>query len=227
MSFLFGYLSDKLFTSSLTPEEIQFSTLSKPLLQEEKKEENKEEEKKEKEEKTNQVNTFNEWNQTRKRSFTSFNNSSNNNTKNDKTKVVIWCRISTEGQQSGTSLQMQEVECRKYCSQQHLPDPSVVYKLVGSGYSVSSEIKNALDYIDGMLEQGKKVVIVAHMPDRFMRRQALAIEYIDKLNESEGCIHFVKDIEGKSLRSDTKVGYDKIKDLFKLAAAESKIPPAK
>ncbi len=215
MNFIADYILDK-FYSNERRNEIQM--VSTPLLNVNK--ESNDEVEEGKKETTNT--TFTGGWSAKKRTFQSV-GSMNTNVNADKTRVVIWCRISTENQQTGTSLQMQESECRKYCAQSGLPDPSVVYKLVGSGYTISPEIKNALQYIDGLLGQNKKVIIVAHMPDRFMRRQNLALEYIDKLNENGGGIHFVKDIEGKSLTSETKAGFDKIKELLKLAAAESKI----
>jgi DNA invertase Pin-like site-specific DNA recombinase len=137
----------------------------------------------------------------------------------------IWTRISSENQENNSSLQMQLQECEKYINMNNMNSKqTIIFKNIGSGYSLSPSIKQSLDLInDYILNKKYKVNIICYMPDRLLRNKEKSIELFDLLNSNEGSIHFVQSIHNRPLISTNEEDKTNIMKLIESGQIESTI----
>jgi DNA invertase Pin-like site-specific DNA recombinase len=140
-------------------------------------------------------------------------------------KTIIWTRISTKNQESGTSLDDQEKECKNYIKSKgnYFPSDSFSLRMIGSGYSLSGSVKENFDLIDSYLNDNYKIHIVCYMPDRFLRSKSKALEFIKKCNSKGGSVHFVKSVDNNPLNSNIDLDMKKIEECMNVAESESRI----
>lgn len=147
--------------------------------------------------------------------------------KSSKEIVFVWTRISSNNQENNTSLQLQQQECEKYIKTNDLStNQTMIFKNIGSGYSISASIKDSLKLINEYIDEKKfKVTIVCYMVDRLLRNKEKALELIEKVHTSGGNIHFVKSNvdEFSTLVSDNILHKDSITKLLDIAQGESKV----
>jgi len=118
-------------------------------------------------------------------------------------KYVIYARVSTVGQEQGTSLDTQVTQCRELVEQQINGVVIAVYKEAISGGLYLSRMK--LQAALGQIENGEADGLVMFDMERFARHaayQEIAVERIERVN---GEIHFCRDHydnspEGKLVR---------------------------
>ena len=147
--------------------------------------------------------------------------------KSSKEVVFVWTRISSNNQENNTSLQLQQQECEKYIKNNDLSsNQTIIFKNIGSGYSLSPSIRESLKLINEYIDEKKfKVTIVCYMVDRLLRNKEKALELIEKVHKSGGNVHFVKSNEEEfdTLVSDNPLHKDSINKFLDLAQAESKV----
>jgi DNA invertase Pin-like site-specific DNA recombinase len=147
--------------------------------------------------------------------------------KSSKEIVFVWTRISSNNQENNTSLQLQQQECDKYIKNNDLSsNQTMIFKNIGSGYSLSPSIKDSLNLVNEYIDKKKfKVTIVCYMVDRLLRNKEKALELIEKVHSSGGNVHFVKSNEDEfaTLISDNELHKNCINKLLDIAQTESKI----
>ena len=119
----------------------------------------------------------------------------------DKTRVVLYCRVSTELQEKEQTIQSQLEDLRKRALERGY---EIVAEYLDEGYSGAILPRPGLDALRDTLSSGEFDVVLFHSPDRLARKalyQGLVLEEIEKAGVKVEFLNFTADYspEGRML----------------------------
>lgn len=111
-------------------------------------------------------------------------NQNNNLPKNS----IIYCRVSSENQTNGISLESQEALCKKFAKTNNL-NIKAIYKEIGSAYNTNSNVQ-ILKRKANISRFRNKTIIISSV-DRFSRRSNNGVSLMNKLTKKNNTLVFI------------------------------------
>lgn len=100
--------------------------------------------------------------------------------------AIIYCRISTPNQVSGTSLSSQQMFCQQYCSKNKMGIKSIIHE-IKSAKNMHTQL-----LLNEFLELNESINLIVYEPSRLSRNLKDFINFMDTCVKKNIIIHFVQ-----------------------------------